>query len=70
MQDTSPEAAKIQADVHRHLGGERKVLIACSMIDSVREMARSRIRAQYPKFDEAAVRDQLTWELYGVRIER
>jgi hypothetical protein len=33
-----------------------KILIACKMIDSAREMARSRIRTQHPKFDEAAVR--------------
>jgi hypothetical protein len=61
---------RAQAEVHRRLGGPRKILIACQMSDSVREMARARIRAQHPDFDETAVRDELTWELYGFRRER
>ena len=70
MLDTSPDAAKVQAEVHRRLSGSRKISIACEMIEAARELARARIRARYPHFDEAAVHDQLTWELYGVRRQR
>jgi hypothetical protein len=68
--DTTPEAMQVQAEVHRRLGGFRKLLIACRMSDSIRDMARARIRTQHPDFDEIAVRDELIWELYGYRRQR
>jgi hypothetical protein len=49
------------------MGGARKILMACRMSDSVRAIARDGIRARHPEFDEVAVRDELIWELYGVR---
>ena len=70
MQDTTAEAAEVLAGVHRRLSGSRKVLIACRMSDSVREMARARIRTCMPNLDENSVREQLVWELYGVRRQR
>lgn len=70
MSDTSREAADAQAGVYRAMSGVRKLLMACKMSDSVRALARSRIRTQHPEFDEHAVHDQLTWELYGVRRQR
>jgi hypothetical protein len=57
MQETTAEAADVLAAVHRRLSGSRKVLIACRMSDSVREMARARIRATMPHADENAVRE-------------
>ncbi|MFZ5890250.1 MAG: hypothetical protein ACOY0T_04200 [Myxococcota bacterium] len=70
MQDTTAEAAEVLAAVHRRLSGSRKVLIACQMSDSIREIVRARIRARMPHLDEGAVREQLIWELYGVRRQR
>lgn len=70
MQDTTAEAAEVLADVHRRLSGSRKVLIACQMSDSVREMARARIRGSMPDLDENSVRERLVWELYGVKRQR
>lgn len=67
MQDTSAEAARVQAAVHRRLGGVRKFLIACQMSETVRALACARIRARHPEFDDAAVREELLWELYGYR---
>ena len=37
------------------------------MSDSVREIAKARIRAQHPNFDEDAVRDELTWDFPPLR---
>jgi hypothetical protein len=65
--DTSFEARQVQTDVYRKLGPLRRFEIACQMSESVRDLARARIRAKHPEFDEAAVRDTLIWELYGVR---
>lgn len=70
MHDTSPEAARIQAAVHRRLGAARRFEIACEMSEAVRSIARARIGAKHPVYDEAAVEDELLWELYGFRRQR
>jgi len=70
MRDTSPDAAKAQADAYRKMSGAQRVMVACEMSEAVRAMARSRIRALHPEYDDTAVRDELTWELYGVRRSR
>jgi hypothetical protein len=67
VNDTSIEAARIQALVHRRMGGPRKLLIACQMSDAVRAMACARIRSRHPELNERGIRDELIWELYGVR---
>lgn len=68
--DTSPEAAKAQVAAHRRLSGVRKVLMSCEMSDVARALTCARIKAQHPELDEAEVREQLTWELYGIRRQR
>lgn len=70
LSDTSLEARQIQTTVHRKLGGPRRLELACRISDMVRELARVRIRAKHPEFDETEVREWLIWELYGVRRKR
>lgn len=70
MYDTTPEAARIQAAVHRKLGVARRFKLACEMSDAVRSIARGRIQAKHPEYDNAAVQDELVWELYGFRRQR
>ena len=70
MLDTSPEAARIQAAVHRKLGAARRFEIACEMSDAVRSITRGRIEAKHPEYDEVAVQDEFLWELYGFRRQR
>lgn len=65
--DTSAEAAHVQTEIHRALGGPRRLQLACQMSETVRDLARARIRSKHPEFDESATRDWLIWELYGVR---
>ena len=65
--DTSAEAGHVQTKIHRRLGAPRRFEIACQLSETVRELARARIRSKHPEFDEAAIRDWLIWELYGVR---
>lgn len=65
--DTSVEAAGVQTEIHRKLGGPRRLELACQLSETVRELARARIRSKHPEFDDSAVHDWLTWELYGVR---
>jgi len=70
MHDTSPEAARVQAAVHRRLGAARRFEITCEMSDAVRSIARGRIVAKHPEYDEAAVQDELLRERYGFRRQR
>lgn len=70
VNDTSSEAALVQALVHRRMGGARKLLMACQMSDAVRAMACARIRSRHPELSERDIRDELIWELYGVRRRR
>ena len=65
--DTSAEAARVQTEIHRALGGPRRLQLACQLSEAVRDLARARIRSKHPELDESATRDWLTWELYGVR---
>lgn len=65
--DTTPEAARIQADVLRGLGANRRLEIACRMSEAVRSLALARLRAKHPGLDPAAIRDLLIFELYGIR---
>ena len=68
MQDTSPDAARAQAEAHRRMGPARRFKAACQMSDSFRRIAMNRIRAQNPGLSDPQCRAQLVWELYGVRI--
>ena len=70
MRDTAPEAARVQADVYRRMGGAERVRIACELSDEVRAVARAGIRARHPELDDEAVEDRLLWELYGFRRQR
>ena len=65
--DTTPEASRIQAEVLRGLGANRRLEIACRMSEAVRNIAIARLRAKHPRLDPAAIRDLLIFELYGIR---
>ena len=66
--DTSPEATRVQTEVLRKLGPARRVELAFHMGEMVRALARARIRAHHPEWDDTQVCNQLIWELYGVRL--
>jgi hypothetical protein len=67
MQDTSLDAERVQLSTYRRMGGERRVMIALDLSESLRELARARIRKANSDFDDRAVEDELIWELYGYR---
>jgi hypothetical protein len=66
--DTTPEAARIQADVQRQLGPARRLDIAFEMSETVRSMVRERLHAQHPEWNEPQLRMALIKEFYDVRI--
>jgi hypothetical protein len=65
--DTSREAELVQRAVQRRLGPEQRFRTACQMSVALREMAITRIRAQFPELDDRGVLDKLLRELYGFR---
>jgi len=67
LSDTSPEAMSAQTEAQRHLGGAQRFRTACMMSQTLRDLARARIRSMHPELDERGVLDQLLAELYGFR---
>jgi hypothetical protein len=67
MLDTSPEAARAQAEAYRRLRSSRRFEIACELSQAVRRLALDRIHRKRPDLDESATRELLVWELYGIR---
>lgn len=66
--DTTPEAARVQAEAHRRMGPAARFRIARDMSESFRRVALARIHRQHPELSDAQCRAHLVWELYGVRI--
>ena len=65
--DTAPDIFLMQAAIYRRLGAQRRLELACQMSETVRDLARARIRAKHPDLDETGIREVLIWELYGIR---
>ena len=68
--DTSPEAERVQAEVLRRLGPNRRLEIAIAMSEEARSLVKQRLHQQHPELDEAALGRALIEELYGIRIGR
>jgi hypothetical protein len=66
--DTSPEAARVQAEVHRRLTAAQKLEIACQLSAFVRAFLYERIRDKNPNLDHRGVIRELIWQLYGIRV--
>lgn len=55
MQDTSSEAADIQAEIYRQMGPEKRFELAWEMSLIAREFSLARIRGEHPDFNESEV---------------
>ena len=55
MRDTTPEAAEVQAAIHRQLGGVGRLMIALEMSRLAQELAKARIRCLHPDYTEQEV---------------
>lgn len=65
--DTTPEAARVQADIIRSIGPEGRLRLACQMSGMVRDLARARVRGVHPDWTDDQILDVLLLELYGFR---
>lgn len=68
MLDTTPEAARAQAEAHRRMGPARRFRMACDMSNAFRRVALQRVKEQHPELSEQACKKQLVFELYGIRL--
>jgi hypothetical protein len=57
--DTSHEAIELQLKVQRAMSGEQRFLLAYEMSLFTRELARTRIRIDHPKWNETDVAREL-----------
>ena len=53
--DTTPEAAALQAEIHRRMGGEGRFQLAFEMSLFARELSLTRLRQKYPGKAESAI---------------
>ncbi len=63
--DTAPEAARVQAEVYRRMGPERRAAIGLQMSDDARRCSEAGIRARHPEYSAADVRHALNRLLLG-----
>ena len=63
MSDTSPEAARIQAEIQRGLLPADRLRIAIDMSDTARELMRARLRREHPAWDERRVTAEMLRDL-------
>lgn len=54
--DTSPDAFRVQQEVWRRMGPERRLSLAVSMSEDVRALSRAGIAARHPDYDAEEVR--------------
>ncbi|HEX2188922.1 MAG TPA: hypothetical protein VHG51_08500 [Longimicrobiaceae bacterium] len=65
MGDTSPEAAEVQAGIHRRMSGAERLRLAMQMSLTARELALARLRAQHPDWSEWELKRELLRYAFG-----
>ena len=65
MSDTSPEAAEIQAGIHRRMTGEERLRLAVEMSETARELALARLRAEHPEWSDRELKRELLRYAFG-----
>ena len=53
--DTSPEADALQIEIYRSMTGAERMALALEMSEWLRELARSRVRADHPDWSDYQV---------------
>ena len=54
--DTAQEAQKIQLDIFRRMGPERRLQAGLALIRTCRELLREGVRRRHPDYDERQIR--------------
>ena len=54
--DTTPEAAWVQLEAYRHMGGVRRLELAFELSDFLRGFVESGVRSRHPEYDQNQVK--------------
>ena len=65
MSDTSPEAAEIQAGIHRRMTGAERMRLAVEMSMTARELALAHLRAEHPDWSDRELKRELLRHAFG-----
>lgn len=68
ISDTTAEAAAVQTEVQRRLGGVGRFRIAVQMSELARDLATAGLRARRPDLNEGEIRRELIRQLYNLGI--
>jgi hypothetical protein len=66
--DTTPAAQKLQHEIFRRMSGERRMLLAMSFSDQIRDIAIEGLRRRHPSVSEENLKAIYFKEMFGVEI--
>lgn len=69
-QDTSLEAARLQAQIHRRFESRERLEMAIEMSEFAREMALAGLRSRHPQLSDVELERELTRRIYRSRPSR
>lgn len=66
--DTTPAAEKRQHEIFKRMSGERRLLLAMSFSDQVRDIAIEGLRRRHPAVSEEDLKELCFKEIFGITI--
>ena len=66
--DTAPAAQKRQHEIFKRMSGERRLLLAMSFSDQIRDIAIEGLRRRHPSVSEEDLKELYFKEIFGITI--
>jgi hypothetical protein len=66
--DTTPAAEKRQHEIFKRMSGERRLLLAMSFSDQIRDIAIEGLRRRHPSVSEENLKELYFKEIFGISI--
>ena len=67
-QDTTTDALRVQATIHRRMTPEARVELAIQMSEDARAISAAGVRRLHPHWGEASVRREVLIRIYGADL--
>jgi len=68
VSDTTPAAEKRQHEIFMRMSGERRLLLAMSFSDQIRDIAIEGLRQRHPSVSEEDLKELYFKEVFGISI--
>jgi hypothetical protein len=68
--DTTPAAQKRQHEIIKQMSGERRLLLAMSFSEQIRDIAMEGLRRRHPSVSEEDLKALYFKEMFGINIAR